>query len=537
MKARIPLLCGLLVFVVCCNGLNSTKQEAYESLDTVIRLYESGVDTIDAGLLAPAMDYFPSKGDASTKGRLWYHWGLITYYRGEYDKAIVSYEKALQQTRISGDRHLEGLVCRAMADTYNRTFNIREDTVYMRKAWQAFDAEEDSLYRAETALRLVGAFMNAREWDKAGALLQQVMPVCTRNRILLGPCMNICASYQLNAPSGDPALAVRYFEIAEEAGFPLSDEKKCDWGYALYLTGREDLADRIWDSLARVHPEGLTQLYNRQYNRYCLEGEAELALPVLEIGALRQDSLLRIQTSEAVSRAQRDYLEAVAEGERLAAARERDRKRAVWAVSILVLSLLAVTGIAIWQDQRERLDTARLALEESQRIAKRLSEAEHRHINKIHYLERNARTRESTLEEIRAGYLNMLRDGYRRLGQLFEDKQFAETQVMTESVLYRKVCETLKDIDGDSKGFKRLQDYIEEHLGHPIASLKEDIPSLSEREIRLFCYLVIGYDAPLTASLMGVAKDSTIHTWKSRLTGKIRKLSVAKARRYLDLIR
>ena len=188
-------------------------------------------------------------------------------------------------------------------------------------------------------------------------------------------------------------------------------------------------------------------------------------------------------------------------------------------------------------DQRERLDTARLALEESQRIAKRLSEAEHRHINKIHYLERNARTRESTLEEIRADYLNMLRDGYRRLGQLFEDKQFAETQVMTESVLYRKVCETLKDIDGDSKGFKRLQDYIEEHLGHPIASLKEDIPSLSEREIRLFCYLVIGYDAPLTASLMGVAKDSTIHTWKSRLTGKIRKLSVAKARRYLDLIR
>ena len=229
MKARIPLLYGLLVFVVSCCGRNSSKQEAYESLDTVIRLYESGVDTIDAELLAPALDYFPSKGDASTKGRLWYHWGLISYYQGEYDKAIVSYEKALQQTRISGDRHLEGLVCRAMADTYNRTFNIREDTVYMRKAWLAFDAEEDSLYRAETALRLVGAFMNSREWDKAGALLQQVMPFCTRNRVLLGPCMNICASYQLNAPSGDPALAVRYFEMAEEAGFPLSDDKKCDW--------------------------------------------------------------------------------------------------------------------------------------------------------------------------------------------------------------------------------------------------------------------------------------------------------------------
>ena len=67
MKARIPLSFCLLVFAVCCGGRNSTKQEAYESLDTVIRLYESGVDTIDAELLAPAMDYFPTKGTLPQK--------------------------------------------------------------------------------------------------------------------------------------------------------------------------------------------------------------------------------------------------------------------------------------------------------------------------------------------------------------------------------------------------------------------------------------------------------------------------------------
>ena len=170
-------------------------------------------------------------------------------------------------------------------------------------------------------------------------------------------------------------------------------------------------------------------------------------------------------------------------------------------------------------------------------MMKRLSEAERRHLNKITSLERTARNRESTLEDIRSDYLNMLRDGYRRLGQLFEDKQFAETQNQTESVLYRRVCETLKDIDGDSKGYRRLQKYIEDHLGNPIASLQEDLPSLSEKDIRLFCYLVIGYDAPLIAALMGVAKDSTIHSWKNRLILKIRRLPVPKAKRYLDLIR
>ena len=537
MKSRIPILSLLLLTVVCCGGRESARRRAYHALDTVIRLYEAGADSIDAELLAPALAYFPSKGDASTRGRLWFHWGLISFDRGEYDQAIVSYEKALQETRISGDRHLEGLVCRAIADTYNRTYNIREDTLYMRKAWQAFDTAEDSLYRAEVALRLAAAYMNAREWDKADALLQEALPVCSRNRILLGLGLNVHSFYLLNAPPTDPERAIQCFQAAKDAGFRLSDDKLCDWGYALYLTGQTDQADRLWDSLARAHPEGLAQLQYRQYNRYCLEGKEQLALPLMERIVFRQDSLLRVQASEAVSRAQRDYQEAIAEGERLTAARERDRKRATWIVSMLVVILLVISGYALWQEERERLATVRLALEESERMTKRLSEAEHRHINKIESLQRSARNREASLEEIRADYLEMLRDGYRRLGQLFEDKQFAETQVMTESVLYRRVCEALKDIDGDSKGFRRLQDYIEDHLEHPIASLQKDIPSLDEKDIRLFCYLVIGYDAPLIAALMGAGKERTVHDWKNRLVTRIRRLSASKAKRYLDLIR
>ena len=313
MKAKIPFFCCLLLVLVCCQRRDSPKRRAYESLDTVVRLYEAGADTIDAELLAPALAYFPSKGDAATNARLWYQWGLITYYRGEYDQAIVSFERALLHARAVGNRHLEGLICRAMADMYNRTYNIREDTVYMRKAWQAFDAEEDSLYRAETALRLVGAYMNARQWDKADRLLQEVLPVCLRNGALVGHGMNVYASYQLTAPSGDPALAARCFEAMAAAGFPQDDDRLCDWGYALYLTGEKDRALRLWDSLDRQHPEGLVQLQYRQYNRYRLEGDAEQALALLERSALRQDSILTTQASEAVSRAQRDYLEAVAE--------------------------------------------------------------------------------------------------------------------------------------------------------------------------------------------------------------------------------
>lgn len=537
MKRIIPFTISLLC-AIACHHHDSLRQKAYQSLESVVRHYEMGNDSIDMDLLEPALSYFPEKGDASVKGRLWFQMGHISYCHGEYDKAIVSFEKALEQTRLSGDRHLEGLICRVMADTYNLTYNIREDTVYLRRAWLAFSAEEkDSLYRAETALRLAAAFMNGREWDKAEPLLEQVIPISTRNPALYGPCMGVYATFLLNAPQGDPALSVQCFEAASKAGYVFSDDKLCDWGYALYLDGQKDKALRLWDSLDRLHPEGLQQLQFRRYGMYCLEGENQKALTLLEDSALRQDSLLRAQTSEAVSRAQRDYQEAVAEGERLTAARERDRKITAWIVGVLLAVLLAVLCYIIWREGRERLVTVRRALEESQKIRERLLEAEQQHLRKIQSLERSIRNRKSSLEDIRSEYLYMFRDGYRRLGRLFEDKQFAETQTQTETVLYKRVCEIVKDIDGDSNGFLRLQKYIEDHLGHPISSLQQDIPTLGERDIHLFCYLVIGYDAPLISALMNVGKESTIYCWKNRLLGKIKRLPVTKAKRYLDLVR
>ena len=59
MRSKIPVICCLLLVLVCCQRRDSLKRRAYESLDTVVRLYEAGADTIDAELLAPALAYFP----------------------------------------------------------------------------------------------------------------------------------------------------------------------------------------------------------------------------------------------------------------------------------------------------------------------------------------------------------------------------------------------------------------------------------------------------------------------------------------------
>ena len=96
--------------------------------------------------------------------------------------------------------------------------------------------------------------------------------------------------------------------------------------------------------------------------------------------------------------------------------------------------------------------------------------------------------------------------------------------------------EILKEIDGDRKGFRQLRKYIEEKLDKPISRLLKDIPDLKEDDIRLFCYLVIGYEPSLISLLMGIDNLGTVYSRKHRLLDRIRKLPASRARRYLELV-
>jgi len=340
----------------------------------------------------------------------------------------------------------------------------------------------------------------------------------------------------LDAPDGDPALADECFRKAIQAGNHLSDSRLCDVAYAAYLNGDKEKALRLLDSLDHCHPEGLPRAV---YRRYCVERSERhypAALFFLEESARIQDSLFRAQASEAVSRTQRDYMEAVARSERLEKEKEREARRAAVAWGALGMALLALSGVVLLGNERARRLKDRQALTDARRLSKRLQEAERQHLNRIHSLERDVRKRDSTLEEIRSDYLFMFRSGYRRLGSLFEARHFADSQKHNEKVLCQKVAEILKEIDGDRKGFRKLRKFIEDNLDKPISHLISDIPGLKEVDVQLFCYLVIGYDASLISLLMGIDSLNTVYSRKNRLVGRIKKLPPAKARRYLDLI-
>ena len=208
------------------------------------------------------------------------------------------------------------------------------------------------------------------------------------------------------------------------------------------------------------------------------------------------------------------------------------------ALPALVVALVVVLVVAIVLVRKERARCAALKQElaKAEHLIGKLTDAETRYRNRIHSLLKELRDSRTEAENARAGYLYMLRNGYRRMGTLYEMRRFAGTMKHSGVVLCQKVDDYLKEINGDPEGFKALAKFIDDSLEGAVSGLKEDLPDLGEEDIRLFCYLVVGFDAPLISSLMGIDNMNTVYSRRNRLRGKIKSLHTSKARRYLALV-
>lgn len=523
----------ILSFLSGCQPFDKERQEAAAALEKTAALDRSGMDLMDPEILQPALSFFPSHGNEDERMRLWYYLGRIQFNRGEYVDAAVSFEMADEWAVKTGNLHFEGLINRSMASVFNRTLNVREDSLHLLRAIEAFEAAGDSLYAAEAGLRLAAAYYNDKKWSKAREQFGKVRPSAMQNEQLAFRYRLSMGSFLLDAPGENNwPEALDLFEEALAFSGRLPVEKSIDYGYALTLAGREREGLHLWDSLERMYPEGLMLLDYRRYSYYKLKQDPWDALPCLERSAQLQDTLLRSQTSEMVSRSQRNYLEAVAREERSEMERQRDLHRGLFAGGILLVVLLALANVIIIQKERAKRLESQQTLDDTRRLVSRLEETEKRYLTKIHTLNRDVRNTRSALETIRSEYLYLFRSNYRQLGELFEANYYAKS----DTSLSRKVGDILKGIDGNHSGNYQLMQFIEEKLDRPLTHLKEDIPELKEEELWLFCYLVIGYDASLISLLMDINNLNTVYSRKNRLLERIRRLPPSKSRRYLSLI-
>lgn len=527
----------LLLFLWTCVSAgcrpDQEREEALSALEETAALDRADVLITNPDCLAPALSYIPRHGTDKQKMMLWYYLGRIQTNGGDFGAASLSFERAEALEDIVGDPHLTGLVNRAYAGVFNWMYDVREDSLHLLKAIRAFDAAGDTLHAAEAGLRLAVAFCSDREWDKSYAQFMRVRSMAMKHDMLAFRYRLCLASFLATAPDEyDDLDALTLFEEARTFNPSLPVDNAIDYGYILALSGRENEGLHIWDSLERAHPEGLMNLDYKRYSYLEQKGRFEEASFYLDRVVQRHDSVLLARISDLAGNSQRNYLETMAREEREERERARNLQAGILSGSIFLIITMLLAGMAVYQNERSKRLESQHVLEDTRRLVSRLEDAEKKYLMRIHTLSRDVRNTRSALDAARSDYLYLFRSSYRKLGELFEARYYAKSEVS----LSKKVADILKSINGGPGSNLQLLQFIEDKLDRPVTHLREDLVDLKEEEVWLFCYLVIGYDASLISLLMEVGSINTVYSRKKRLLERIKRLPPAKAKRYLDLI-
>lgn len=145
------------------------------------------------------------------------------------------------------------------------------------------------------------------------------------------------------------------------------------------------------------------------------------------------------------------------------------------------------------------------------------------------------KTNEILLKERRL-QLDLLRNRYQIVGTLFEEMQVNVGQDREKDHLYRQVSSLIRELKVDKDGFLPMQEVIDTYLDAPVRRLRNDLPSLNERDLLLFCYLVADLPPRVISTLMGLSSVGAVHVRKYRLVRRLGRLPVSKSKTYLRLV-
>ncbi|HOE94215.1 MAG TPA: hypothetical protein PLU97_02320, partial [Candidatus Cryptobacteroides sp.] len=96
--------------------LNTAALKARYSLLNAMALDKNYIDTTDATVILPALEYYKKRGSADDKMLSLYYYGRILYNGEDYNKAIIAFSQALEYGNESEDDKYKGRINLAIAD-------------------------------------------------------------------------------------------------------------------------------------------------------------------------------------------------------------------------------------------------------------------------------------------------------------------------------------------------------------------------------------------------------------------------------------
>ena len=478
------------------------------------------IDETDVTLIKEAKEYYEDTNDIEYKFLSLYYYGRILCNNGDYPHAIIAYTQAENLLDRLNNNYLAGLLYTQIGNIYRSHYDYSKCLEAFNTACNYYTLSELERHKAYALLDIGIAYWNleqparAEEYFKLASDLaieqgdEYLERICYENLVILydsiGDTENcgyiVDKLYQycdkdLFSPACLGAIASYYADIHN---FKLSDS--C-------LVNAWNNASSEVDSVS---------LFFQSAKIMMSIGQNDKALKYYRDGIKMQNKQLLFAMQQPILSSQKDFYESQVE---LHAYRLQKNTELYITLSIIVL----LTTIVVVMHMKHRMMAKDLEVSKYMDLAKELQTSIHDKDIQLSEISIQAEADNSRINEMSNHIAELFQKQYELLDKLSNTYYETHGYSIEKESIYEQVKSEINKFANDKKSITQLETIVNTYKRNVINLIRSEIPGISDRDIKLLCYIYAGFSAKSISIFIGETTGNIL-TRKYRLRNKISKL-------------
>lgn len=469
------------------------------------------VDLKSDSLIITAVNYYAATDHPRYRMLAFYYAGRVAQNSQHTARAYAYFSFADSLAVTLGEHHIGGLSARALAEICNQSNRFTEELFYTRQAVERFTAAGSEIHADWARYDLAHAQANSRLYHEAIENYDHFAQSSARrgDTLALSHCLTDKAASHLAL--GDSKSAKELLERAQQRyHHPASTKWLADYAYACALTGDLGRASRyIAQAEERVkNPDQRMRVLGRKSQIEALRGAYKSAYDLQEQLNQAIDSTIRITLEESIAGEHRDYYKK--ESRKLSLQLETQRRNMTRTILLLALFSLIAVG---WLTRQSRQRKAQIE-DYLERIREYMGQIE------------NFREQLQDKEASMAGIDQQLNLHLGTINRMAETYYTHRESPREQKKIYNSILNNLQEFASVEHTQQHLEPLIDRAHNNIIQRMRAQLPSLSDSELQLACFLIIGFSS-MTISLFQQTPIENVYRRVYRLREKVKKSEAA----------
>lgn len=481
------------------------------------------IDETDIKLISEAKEYYEDSDNVKSKYLSLYYYGRILCNNKEYPSAIIAYTKAETLLDKLNDDYLAGLLYVQIGNIYRTYHDWNKSLEAYKSAYSHYSKANIESHMSYALLDIGLAYWNvtntvlAEEYIIKSLQLAEsrddkyLERICYENLVILYDEIDEIEKCETAVAMLNDKFDQSLFSSVCLASIASHNAKTKKIEFVeSFLVESWEKAQNKSDSIA---------LYFQSANIMKTVGNADKALAYFEKGIILQNDKLHLAMQQPILSIQKDYFENQARYNSY-----RLKKNTEIYITLSIIVLLMVIVIVMYM--RHRILAKDIEICKYMDLAKELQASIHDKDIQLSEISIQAEADNSRLKEMSNHIAELFHKQYELLDKLSNTYYETHGYSREKESIYEQVKSEINKFANDKKSIAQLEAIVNTYKRNVLNLIRSEIPGMSERDIKLLCYIYAGFSAKTISIFIGETTGNII-TRKSRLRSKITKLDTA----------